>query len=171
MTTTTSLYAKLETYRDKLLHTDGRNHSILLRRISDKWCFDLTKISSEKKIVDHALLDRRPIRIQSKSDKSELARKDNARLRYLYRNIIQIEREKGLQETYLGFPFLVGNVNPEFYVRGPLILFPIKMEFRQETKQPGWYIVFLEDEKPILNKAPHRSIKKEWRSISDRLLF
>jgi hypothetical protein len=26
------------------------------------------------------------------------------------RNIIQIEREKGLQETYLGFPFLVGNV-------------------------------------------------------------
>ena len=55
-----------------------------------------TKISSEKKIVDHALLDRRPIRIQSKSDKSELARKDNVRLRYLYRNIIQIEREKGL---------------------------------------------------------------------------
>jgi very-short-patch-repair endonuclease len=159
MTTTTSLYAKLETYRDKLLHTDGRNHSILLRRISDKWCFDLTKISSEKKIVDHALLDRRPIRIQSKSDKSE-ARKDNARLRYLYRNIIQIEREKGLQETYLGFPFLVGNVNPEFYIRGPLILFPIKMEFRQETKQPGWYMVFLEDEKPILNKALIEALKK-----------
>jgi hypothetical protein len=86
--------------------------------------------------------------------------KDNARLRYLYRNIVQIEREKGLQETYLGFPFLVGNVNPEFFVRGPLILFPIRLEFRQETKQPGWYIVFPEDEKPILNRALIEALKK-----------
>jgi Protein of unknown function (DUF4011)/AAA domain len=109
--------------------------------------------------VDPALSDRRPIRIQSKSDKLEV-RKDNARLRYLYRNIVQIEREKGLQETYLGFPFLVGSVNPEFYVRGPLILFPIRLEFRQETKQPGWYIVFPEDEKPILNKALIEALKK-----------
>ena len=154
-----SVYEKLEKYRDKLLHIDGRNHSILLRRISDKWCFDLTKISSEKKIVDHALLDRRPIRIQSKSNKSE-ARKDNAGLRYLYRNIVQIEREKGLQETYLGFPFLVGNVNPEFFVRGPFILFPINLEFRQESKQPGWYIVFPEDGKPILNRALIGALKK-----------
>ncbi|MGC1928248.1 MAG: DUF4011 domain-containing protein, partial [Candidatus Nitrosopolaris sp.] len=137
-----SVYKKLEIYRDKLLHTDGSNHSILLRRIRDKWCFDLTIISSEKKVVDHALLDRRPIRIRSKSDKSELARKDNARLRYLYRNIVQIEREKGLQETYLGFPFLVGNVNPEFYVRGPLILFPINLEFRQSVWRRRTYYMY-----------------------------
>ncbi|MFZ0512012.1 MAG: hypothetical protein WAM14_10425, partial [Candidatus Nitrosopolaris sp.] len=71
-----------------------------------------------------------------------------------------IEREKGLQETYLGFPFLVGNVNPEFYVRGPLILFPINLEFRQESKQPGWYIAFPEDGKPILNRALIEALKK-----------
>ncbi len=119
------------------------------------------EITSEKKVVDHALLDRRSIRIRSKSDKPELARKDNTRLRNLYRNIVQIEREIGLQETYLGFPFLVGNVNDEFYVRGPLILFPINLEFKHEGKQPGWYIVFPEDRKPILNRALIEPIKKK----------
>ena len=69
----TNLSEKLERYQDKLLHTDGRNHSILLRRISDKWCFDLTVVNEEKRVVDHALLDKRSIRIISKSDKTELA--------------------------------------------------------------------------------------------------
>ncbi len=93
------IYNKLEKYRDRLLRTDGRNHSILLHCISDKWCFDLIFINEEKKIANHALLDRKSIRIISKSDKTEIAKKDNTRLRYLYRNIIQIERDKGLQET------------------------------------------------------------------------
>jgi hypothetical protein len=157
----TNLSEKLERYQDKLLHTDGRNHSILLRRISDKWCFDLTVVNEEKRVVDHALLDKRSIRIISKSDKTELARKDNTRLRYLYRNVIQIEREKGLQETYIGFPFLVGNVNNEFYIRGPLILFPINLEYKQEGKQPGWYIAFPQDRKPILNRALMAAIRKK----------
>ena len=90
-----------------------------------------------------------------------LARKDHTRLRYLYRNIMQIERDKGLEETYLGFPFLVGNVNQEFYVRGPLILFPIHLEYKQEGKLPGWYIVFPEDRKPILNRALMEAMKKK----------
>ena len=107
------------------------------------------------------LLDKRSVRIRSKSDKSELGKKDNTRLRYLYRNIVQIERDKGLQETYLGFPFLAGNVNHDFYVRGPLILFPINLQFKQEGKQPGWYIVFPEDEKPIPNRALMEAIKKK----------
>jgi very-short-patch-repair endonuclease len=156
-----SIHGKLEYYRDKLLRTDGRNHSILLSRIRDKWCFDLTIISSEKKVMDHALLDKRSIRIRSTSDRSELGKKDSTRLRYLYRNIVQIERDKGLKETYLGFPFLTGNVNREFYVRGPLILFPISLQFKQEGKQQGWYIEFPEDEKPILNRALMEAIKKK----------
>jgi hypothetical protein len=86
----TNLSKQLEHYRDKLLRTDGRNHSILLRSIRDKWCFDLTVVNEEKRVVDHALLDKRSIRIISKSDKTGLDRKDNTRLRYLYRNVTQI---------------------------------------------------------------------------------
>ncbi len=71
-----------------------------------------------------------------------------------------IEREKGLQETYLGFPFLVGNVNPEFFVRGPFILFPINLEFRQESKAADCTCVFPEDGKPILNRALIGALKK-----------
>jgi hypothetical protein len=74
------------------------------------------------------------------------------------------------------FSFLVGNVNPEFYVRGPLISFPINLEFKQEGKQPGWYIVFPEDGKPILNRALMEAIKKKGgpnltESFPDDLVF
>ena len=35
------LIRKLEYYRDKLLQVERGNRSIMLRRIYDKWCFDL----------------------------------------------------------------------------------------------------------------------------------
>jgi hypothetical protein len=59
-------------------------------------------------------------------------------------------------------------VNNEFYVRGPLILFPLNLEYKQEGKLPGWYIVFPEDRKPILNRALMEAIrKKEGPSLTD----
>lgn len=53
--TSRSVHKKLESYQNKLLHTDGRNHSILLRRIIDKWCFDLTVLNEKKRIIDYGL--------------------------------------------------------------------------------------------------------------------
>ena len=68
--------------------------------------------------------------------------KEKYRLRSLYHNVTQIERETGLQDTYLGFPFLVGHVNDNelTYVRGPIVLFPVSIENKQEEKPVGiWY--------------------------------
>jgi superfamily I DNA and/or RNA helicase/very-short-patch-repair endonuclease len=166
----TSLYKKLEYYRNKVLNTDVRNRSILLRSISDsgRSFFDLAGINSSSEVVEHALIDRRPVCIIVNSNKSQAADRGKIRLTNLYRNITQIRRESGREETYLGFPFLVGHISDQTYVRGPLILFPASITYKQQARTAGWYIEFSEDKDPILNRALMQLVKKHV-SIPDTL--
>jgi AAA domain len=60
----------------------------------------------------------------------------------------------------LGFPFLVGYIDEQTYVRGPLVLFPVGIEYRRETKTPGWYVFPSNEKVPILNRALLTAIKK-----------
>src|SRR5919106_709058 len=155
------LSRKLEYYRNRLLKIDATNRSILLRGIRDLWCFDLATISTDKKIIYRALSDRKPICIIPNSDRSQQADNQRTRLRKFYQNTTQIHRETGRQENYLGFPFLVGHVTKDLYIRGPLILFPISIIYKEESRPAGWYIVFSEDKDPILNRALLESIRVE----------
>lgn len=155
------LSRKLEYYQNRLLKIDSANRSIILRGIRDLWCFDLSGIDTDKKIIDHALSDRKHICIVPNSDRSQQAEKQRAKLRKLYRNIIQIQRETGRQENYLGFPFLVGHFDRQSYVRGPLILFPVSLDYKENARPGGWYIIFTEDKDPILNRALMEKIRVE----------
>jgi hypothetical protein len=141
------LWKKLETYRDKLLRLEQSNRSILLRRIYAKWSFDLSKLSirgspAEQLLIERAFKKKNSLCLIPDSDDSELADKDRTKLRSLSRNTSQLELETGLQEAYLGFPFLVGHVGVDTYVRGPLVLFPISLEYRKLGKPSGWYLNF-----------------------------
>jgi hypothetical protein len=157
----TNLDKNLRFYHDKLLGVKLRNRSILLRQISDKWCFDFAGFESSKKVVEHSLVDKKSICIIPNSEKSRWAEGEKTKLKNLNRNIIQIERETGLQETYLGFPFVVGHISKRWYVRGPLVLFPISIIYKNQGKPPGWYLSFSEEKDPILNRALMEAIKRE----------
>lgn len=160
-----ALYKKLERYREKLLQIESRNRSITLSRIYDKWCFDLSKIivrgsSLAEKVAERALLGKNGVCIVADSDDSELAEKYREKLKSLYRNITQVERETGLRDNYLGFPFLEGHIGQDTYVRAPLALFPMSLERRENGKPPGWYVSFSKDKRPILNRALLVAAKK-----------
>lgn len=167
---------KLEAYRDKLLRIDRPNRSIMLSKLYTKWSFDLGKIISRdkklnEKIIENMILRNRPLCIVKDSDDSESAIKDKKNLKTLFRNIIQLERETGRQETYLGYPFLVGPILKDKYIRGPLILFSISIEHRREGRIPGWYIVFSKEKRPQLNKALIEAIRKESTIVFPGPLF
>jgi hypothetical protein len=151
----------LEFYRDRLLLVDLRNRSILLRRIYDKWSYDLSENKYSVSIVEHALTDKKAVCFVPNSDNSKTADTDRSRLRNLYRNVTQIERETGRKEIYLGFPFLQGHLNRDWYVRGPLILFPASVSYNQEGKSPGWYVSFSQDKGPILNRPLLEALRKK----------
>jgi hypothetical protein len=104
---------------------------------------------------------RKHICIVPNSDRSQQAEKQRAKLRKLYWDIIQIQRETGRQENYLGFPFLVGHFDRRSYVREPLILFPISLDYKENARPAGWYIIFSEEKDPILNRALMEKIRVE----------
>ena len=162
------LKSKLEYYRDKLLQLEQRNRSIMLRRIYDKWSFDLSKLvirgnSPVKRIIEKAFQKKSQICLVSDSDDSELAEKDRTKLRSLYRNLTQLELETGLKEAYFGFPFIVGHVGVDIYVRAPLVLFPISIEYTKDAKPSGWYLLFSKEKPSIVNRALLALLKKKGR--------
>ena len=81
----------------------------------------------------------------------------------MYRNLTQIELETGLQESYLGFPFLEGHIGIDAYIRAPLILFPISIEYQKMGRPPGWYLVFSKEKPTILNRALLALLSKKGR--------
>lgn len=79
-----------------------------------------------------------------------------------------MELETGLHEAYFGFPFLVGHVGVDNYVKGPLVLFPISIEYRKFGKPSGWYLVFSGEKTVIVNRALMALLKKKGRiAVSD----
>ena len=171
-------------FQDKLLQATQGNRSISLKKIYHKRSFDLTALEKIKegtieKIVSQAIKNinaaangkkdegaSQNILLDSKSgDDADSAR---YKLKTLSRNLTQIEEETGSQAGYFGFPFLQGHVNPDFYVRGPIVLFPISLEYRKMARNGGWFLHLI-DKRPILNGALITALKRKggWQFEKD----
>ncbi len=162
-------------YQDKLLQVTKRNRSVLLKRIYTKHNFDLKQLDDLKdgtvnKIllkaiknisasIDDKIDEGKLQNILSDSIEAESADSMRSKLNSLKRNLVLIEEETGQQTGYLGFPFLEGHIDPDFYVRGPIVLFPISIEYIRRSRNSGWFLR-LEDRRPILNGALIVALKK-----------
>ena len=163
-------------YQDRLLQVTKKNRSVLLKKIYKKHNFDLANLEELKegtvrrvvfkavKNIDATLNDkkdegeRQNILLDSiMNDDADAAR---SALKTLSRNLGQIEEETGQQTGYFGFPFLQGHANADFYVRGPIVLFPISLEYERKARNGGWFLR-LEDKRPILNGALIAALKKK----------
>ena len=81
-------------------------------------------------------------------------------LRALKRSLEQIENETGQHTGYLGYPFLEGSPEAGMYVRGPVALFPMRLEYEKRARGSGWYMRLL-DQRPILNRALFAALRKK----------
>lgn len=70
-------------------------------------------------------------------------------LNYLAREIELISKETGRQELFVGYPFVEGTLFDGTFVRGPLLLFPVRMN-KDKNK---WYLERFEGTAPRLNKV------------------
>ena len=157
------LEKNLKKHHEKLLNVNRRNRSVLLRRIYTKYNFDLDELDGgiSGRVLKAALRSEYSGRINMLRDSlnNEEADAMRGRLRRLASNLSQIEVETGRQTNYVGFPFVEGHASADFYVRGPLVLFPVRLERRRLPKNGGWYLVFT-GQPPIYNSALVSTIKK-----------
>ena len=141
-------------YKDRLIEITGRNRSLFTRRINKKNSYDVGRLlhndtfstegfidflwKGKKKayrlidatgqntrvnVTKNILKEEAPTKAQvKKAIESEL--RDLTRLR---REILEIERETGRYELYIGYPFVEGYIGRDTAVRAPLLLFPIKI--------------------------------------------
>ena len=163
-------------YQDKLLQVTQKNRSVLLKKIYNKHNFDLTQLEKLKEGTLEKVVSKTIKNISATlNDKQDEGASQNilldsivnddadsarSKLKTLSRNLMQIEEETGQQTGYFGFPFLQGHPNPDFYVRGPIVLFPISLEYRKQAKNGGWFFHLL-DKRPILNGALIAALKKK----------
>jgi len=155
---------RLRTYRDRMLHVDWRNRAILLRRTEKKWNFDLAFLwrDDEDKIeeaLSKAVRSQGSLCLLRDSDLSEEAQAIRAHLVQLERSARMVFEETGVRDFYIGFPFIVGRVSQDNYVRAPLLLFPVRLERRRQGIC-GWYLAIEEDAEPIVNRALVAAMRK-----------
>ncbi len=71
-----------------------------------------------------------------KEDSASLVENEIAKVRELVREVEEIEKETGRHELYIGYPFVFGSINQgatKTLVKAPLILFPVKVDFHDDT--------------------------------------
>ena len=156
---------RLKTYRDRLLQVDFRNRSIFLRKIHKKWGFDLGQLNQfapgvSLEVVRKSLLGKGSVCLVRDNDLTEDAGEFRGGLTQLERSSRLTFEETGLQDTYLGFPFLVGSVDQFRMVRAPLVLFPIKLEHQRRERAPGWYVESPPEASPMFNRALIGALRK-----------
>ena len=149
--------------RDRLLNLSSRNRSIRLNRLNAKWTFDLSSLNpfgSEhgNNLLQHCLQSNTPCPIlpKPKDDKAEeLHQKLSANLTHLHRSVTELQREKGLYDLYIGFPFLVGvPTGSETAIQAPVFLLPVKLEkVSPKRGATHWVLSSSKDMPPIFNKT------------------
>lgn len=162
-------------HQDKLLLMTQRNSAVFLKKQYLRSNFDLTELEAlksgiTKKVVEKTIKNI-PLTLNERTDNgysqnilldsihNDEADKIRGKLTKLSRSLKQIENEIGQQVGYIGFPFLKGHINKEAYVRGPVVLFPVSLEYRRQAKNGGWFLNFL-DKRPIINGAMIAALKK-----------
>ena len=87
-------------------------------------------------------------------------------LRYLKREVEEMEKETGLYDLYIGFPFVIGQLTDDIQLRAPLLLFPAHIHIEKDeatlTLTPGQPV--------MLNKAFILAYAKEHNIPTDKLI-
>lgn len=69
-------------------------------------------------------------------DSAQLVESEISKLKELSREVEEIEKETGRYELYIGYPFVFGSINQgatKTLVKAPLLLFPVKLDFHDDT--------------------------------------
>ena len=152
--------------RDKLNNISRSNRSIRLLKLYNKWNFDLTELDqlSNEEIVSASIVEQ--VISQSKNEITLLKPKNNdessmllaKKLTDLFRNIKDIEKETGIHDFYLGFPFLSGTFSDGTFFQAPLFLYPVRLEKNNTTPQK--WVLKLDEAGPQINRTLFLAFKK-----------
>ncbi|MFW5779981.1 MAG: AAA domain-containing protein, partial [Bacillota bacterium] len=176
-------------YKERLIEISGRNRSLFLRRIVKKYSYDLgailEKFSSNgdfdsflwQKRRYHTIINDKIIKklakqvnfYQGEDEKpmeTVLQSKHLADLKYLKREVEELEKETGRYELYIGYPFVIGNIGQDIQIKAPLMLFPVQIEVEKDTAK----LKSIPNQPIMLNKSFVLAYAKEHNLKTDGIV-
>ena len=165
--------------RDRLLNLSSRNRSIRLNRLDAKWTFDLSSLNTfgtqfANQLIESSLsFKSAPILPKPTKKSAEDHLRLAERLKHLHRAITEIQREKGLYDLYLGFPFLTGiPIGTETVLQAPLILIPVTLSESVPAKGARqWTINPSKDNPACFNRTLFFALSKICKLNINTILF
>ncbi|MGL5548515.1 MAG: AAA domain-containing protein [Culicoidibacterales bacterium] len=163
---------KLDFLKDKLSDLSRRNRSIRLMKLYDKYTIDIYELITAEGGPTSDLLDQL---LQGKTKQMNIVARDSQieaqqilsqKLTTLYRNLKAIEEETGMYDFSFGYPFLTGAMQDGTFFRGPLFLFPFRLE-----KTARYWVLERSDEEPIVNRTLLLALKKLNQFAIDDSMF
>ncbi|HIS91478.1 MAG TPA: HRDC domain-containing protein [Candidatus Alectryocaccomicrobium excrementavium] len=122
----------LKELEKKLVSINRRNRLLYMRRASSKYAYDL--FSGENALAQRVLFGAgKPVVVVDVlhpiSESAEMEAGKHRKIVQLLREANKDLREKGQNDLYIGYPFVIGRLPGEdFDVRAPLALFPVTAE-------------------------------------------
>lgn len=128
----TSAAETLKELEKKLVSINRRNRLLYMPKTSNKYAFDMFEVGSH--YLFNLLFGRVPA--ITLANISEPGMQDSEKELYRFKRIAQLLREvnkdlrdKGQNDLYIGYPYVIGRIPGEnFDVRAPLALFPVTAE-------------------------------------------
>ena len=87
-------------------------------------------------------------------------------LRYLKREVEEMEKETGLYDLYIGFPFVVGQLSADIQLRAPLLLFPAHIHIEKDEAT----MTLTPNQPVMLNKAFVLAYANEHNIPTDKIV-
>ncbi|MBQ7799922.1 MAG: HRDC domain-containing protein, partial [Oscillospiraceae bacterium] len=122
----------LKELEKKLVSINRRNRLLYMPKLSNKYAFDMFEVGKQK--LDGLLYGKEPsitlAKMGNYSDGDSLkAAMRFKRIAQLLREVNKDLRDKGQNDLYVGYPYVIGRIPGEnFDIRAPLALFPVTAE-------------------------------------------
>ncbi len=143
-------------YKERFIEISGRNRSLFTKNIIKKYSFDFGSIYSyldtedfynfiwhkreTLSILNDKIVKKIVTSITKKSEDEESAeqlKKPILRayedIKYLNREVLELQSETGKYDLYLGFPYVFGKIGSDMQIKAPLCLFPVTIEIEKDS--------------------------------------
>ncbi len=87
-------------------------------------------------------------------------------LKYLKREVEETEKETGLYDLYIGYPFVVGYLSKDIQLKAPLLLFPAHINIEKDDAE----LTLTPNQPVMLNKALVLAYAKEHNISVDKII-
>lgn len=174
-------------YKDRFIEISGKSRALFTRSIIKKYSYDLGTLLPfldidsfydflwKKRDSFNLINDKIAKKITKNADKSfELdegvsplsVAKQVSDLKYLRREVEEIQKETGKYDLYVGFPYVFGKIGQDISVKAPLLLFPVTIDIDKDVVT----LNHIENQPIILNRSLVLAYCNENKLKSDNVI-